>query len=370
MIRKIIVFFCFAFLLSVQVFAENTPEAFYKEQADLSGADSLPDALPDSAADILGGVNPEDSEYILSLTPKNVFSHIWEFLKSGAKTPFVASAIILGVILISAAISSNCENESVGGAASFATAAAAAAAICVPVFSTLSAAANALKGCSVFMMSFIPVFTVVVSASGHAATAVAANALLLGAAQVVSFASSFVVLPLISGCLTISISSSVSPLLQKSGLASGIKSLSLWIMSLVTTVFIGILSIQTAVAASADTLTVKTAKFVIGSTVPIAGSALAEALTTVTASMGTLKATIGIYGVIACLVIFLPLLAELFIWRVCLALCGAVSDLFSVGKVSVLLKSVADAVSVLIGVLLLTAALFVISLSIIVSVGK
>jgi len=133
---------------------------------------------------------------------------------------------------------------------------------------------------------------------------------------------------------------------------------------------VGILSIQTVVSASSDTLALKTAKFIVGSSVPLAGTALSEALTTVTASLGLLKSSVGVYGVVACVAIFLPFLAELLIWRVILVICSSVSDLFSLPKISGLLRSVDTVMSVIIGIIMLTCAMFVISLTVVMTVGR
>ena len=70
-----------------------------------------------------------------------------------------------------------------------------------------------------------------------------------------------------------------------------------------------------AVNSSADTLTAKTARFIIGSSVPVAGGVLSEALGTVTASVTLLKSSVGIYGAAACAAILLPLITELLMWR-------------------------------------------------------
>ena len=78
------------------------------------------------------------------------------------------------------------------------------------------------------------------------------------------------------------------------------------------------------VNSAADNLSMRTAKFIIGSAVPVAGGVLSEALGTLTASVSLLKSSVGIYGVVACVVIFLPLLTELFLWRVGLNITSAV----------------------------------------------
>ena len=365
----ILLFLFFSINCSAEEIEKNE---IYEEQYELSGADELDKKLPNDTADYLNqnGISPENPNWVNTLSAENVFSHIWQFLKSGATTPIKAGLAILSVIIISAALSGMEIGNSAATTALYATVLSVAAIICVPVISVINASVSAMQGCAVFMSAFIPVFAVIVASSGNAATSVSMSTLLLGASQAVSYISNFVVIPLLSGFLSVSIAASVSPLLSRSGIADGIKKLAFWIMSLLTTVFIGILSIQTAVNASADTLTVKTAKFIVGSAVPVAGTVLSEALTTVTASMGILKSSVGVYGVIACAAIFLPLAAELFIWRIVLMLNSAVADLFSLPKISGLLKSIDTVISVIIGIILLTAAMFVISLSIVISAGK
>lgn len=373
MIRKIIFLIVFMLLFSIPASAEEAPpEQLYGEQYELSGAEDLSGYLPEETEEYMNenGITAENPDWVNSLGAENVFSHIFSFLKSGAKAPLASGAAILAVILISAAIGSMDIGGGAGAAAMYASALSAAAVITVPVFNVISACVNAMQGCAVFMAAFIPVFAVIVASAGSPITSASMSALLLGAAQVVSFISNFVVVPLLGGYLSISLASSVSPLISRSGIADGIKKLSFWIMSLLTTVFIGILSIQTAVNASADTLSVKTAKFIIGSSVPVAGTVLSEALTTVTASMGLLKSSIGIYGVVACTAIFLPLVIELLLWRVSLTLTAIISDLFSLPKISSLLRAVDTVMSVMSGIILLTCAMFVISLSVVVTAGK
>ncbi len=360
----------FAVLLSVTVLAEE--EDFYAEQYKISGAEEIEENLPDGAQEYFekNGIDPSDSEWVNRLSAENVFEHIWGFIVSGAKTPLKAGAGIIGIILISAALGAAEQKSSAVSAAMYASAVAAAAVIAAPVFSVISASVDALQGLSVFMLAFVPIFAVIVASSGAAVTSASMSALLLTATQAVSYISNFAVLPLMGGYLALSISTSVSPLIKKSGITDTVKKLAFWIMSFISTVFIGILSIQTAVNASADSLTVKTAKFIIGSSVPVAGGALSEALNTVTASMGLLKSSVGIYGVVACCAALLPLVLELIIWRAVLIITSGVSELFSLPEISGILKAVDAMFSILIGIMLLTGAMFVISLTVVVTAGK
>lgn len=366
----LLIFLVVLFLPSTKVNAET--EDFLNEQYKISGAENLDEYLPESTREFLNesGITPDTKDWGESLNPKNVFLHIWSFLKSGAKKPLALGAVILSLTLISAAIGGMGSGGAAMLSADFAVSLSVAVAVISPLFSVITAGLSALQGCTVFMTAFIPVFAVIVVSAGQAATSVSMSGLLLGATEAVGMIADFAVMPLMSGYLAISISAGVSPLIQKTGIADGIKKLCYWTMSLLTTVFLGILSLQTAVNASADTLTLKTAKFIIGSSVAVAGTALSEALSTVTASMGILKTTVGIYGVIALAALFLPLLAEMLLWRVSFNITAAISDLLAVPKISNILRSADTVLSVMIGLILLTCALFIISLSVVISTGR
>lgn len=369
MIKRIIILIFLMLCFATNANAEGySSDEIYKEQYGLSGAEDLDNYLPSETAKFLreNGISPENSGFTEQISTENVFSHIISFFKGGIKKPLSALTAIIAIVLISGALSSAEISGGAARASQYATALSSAAVICIPTFSVISAATSAMQGCAVFMTSFIPVFAVITTSSGAAATAVSMSALLLGASQGVSYIANFIVTPLMSGYLAISLAASISPVVSSSGIADGIKKLGFWIMSLLTTVFIGILSIQTSVNAAADTLSLRAAKFIIGSSVPIAGTVVSEALTTVTASMGLLKSTVGVYGVIACCAIFLPLLCELIMWRLSLMLAATVSDLFSQGKISGLLRAVDTVMAVLVGLILLTCVMFVISLAVVI----
>ena len=370
-LRILILFWVFAALLTISVSAEESgsPEDFYTEQYKNSGAEDLEDALPDAAKDYFSenGIDPSDYGWVNTLSAESVFKHILGFISSGAKAPLKAGAGIIAIILISAALSSVEIKSSAMTAAIYAAAASSAAVITLPVSSVIKASVNALKGAGVFMLAYIPVFAVIVAACGSTVTAASMSALLLAAAEAVTYISSFAVLPLMGGYLALSLSSAVSPMIKKSGIAETVKKLAFWIMAFISTVFLAVLGIQTAVNASADTLVSKTAKFIIGSSVPIAGGVLSEAMNTVTASMGLLKSSVGIYGALACGITLLPLIIELLIWRAVLLVSSAVSELFSLGGIAGLLRAVDSMMSLLIGIILLVGAMFVISLAAIVT---
>lgn len=366
--KKFLFFIIFMLTFSLPVYAADD---VYSNAYESIGGNYLGQSLDQNVKDFLNqnGINPSDYNWVNKLTDKTVFSHIIAFFTGGIKKPLNTGVTVMGVILITAALTS------FGGAqhtttAIYAATLAVAALIAGDIWQSVSAAVNAVKGSSSFMLSFVPVFASTVALSGKTVTAASMSALLLTATEIVAFISSFTILPLMGGYLALSISTGVSPLLNNSGLAESIKKISMWILSLLGTLFIGILSIQTAVNSAADSVTLRTAKFILGTSVPVAGGVLSEAVSTVSASMGLLRSSVGIYGVVALLVILLPILIELIIWRCVLFVVSALSELFCLSKITAILKAVDAMFSVLVGVVLLVGAMFIISLTVVVTATK
>ena len=366
--KKFLIFIVLIFAFSIPVSANDD---IYNSTYDSIGGSSIEQSLDQSVRDffIANEISPSDYEWVNRLTDRAVMSHIVDFVTGGIKEPLKTAVVIMGVILITAALTAFGGN-SYANTATFSSVLAITAIISGNIWQSVSAAVNSLKGCSSFMLSFVPVFASVTALSGKAVTAVSMSALLLFATEAVAFVCSFAILPLMGGYLALSISTGVSPLLDNTGLADSIKKISMWILSLLGTLFIGILSIQTTVNSAADSVTLRTAKFILGTSVPVAGGVLSEAVSTVSASVGLLRSSIGIYGVVALGFILLPVLLELIIWRCVLFVTTALCELFSLNKISCVLKAVDSMLSVLVGVVLLIGATFIISLTVVVTAGK
>ena len=365
--RKILVFLILALLFCMPVHAQND----YEKQYENIGADSIKNGIDEQTRSFLqqNDIDVKDSNWVNKITQEGVFSHVFEFITSGIKTPIKTGVLITSVIFLSAALTA------FGTQTRFETAIYAAVLsisvlISGSIWNSVSAAVNAAKGCSTFMTSFVPVFAGVLALSGKTVTAPAMSVLLLGAAESTSLILSFVVLPLMGGYLALSISAGVSPLINGSGIVNGIKKISIWIISLISTLFVGVLGIQTVVNSAADGVALRTAKFILGTSVPIAGTVLSEAVSTITASMGLLRASIGIYGVVVLALMLLPIVVELLIWRAVITINAAIGEFFSLPKITGVLRSVDAMLSLLIAVILVVGGMFIISLTVVVTVSK
>lgn len=366
--KKIIILFLAAIVPVILSFTALAQD-YYTDIYGGSNADKINDSLSDTAREFFedGGIDAADYNWVNSLTAESVFSHIWKFIKSGAKAPFTAGFTLLSVILIAAAVRAFKSDNEVDGAVRFTVTLASCGTLIYGVFGSINSTVNVIKGIGSFMLAFIPVFMGIVSVSGAPVSAAASGGMLLAAAEFTGGAAAFFITALMGIYLAVGVSASVSPLLNSTGLSDMLKKSGMWIMALISTVFLGVLTAQNAVNAAADSVSIKTAKFIIGTCVPVAGTALSGAVGTVSSSLSLLKSSVGIYGVAALAVTVLPVIAELLLWRLVLNISSAVCALFSIDETSKLFKAVDGMLAFLLGALLLVAATFIISLSVCVS---
>ena len=135
------------------------------------------------------------------------------------------------------------------------------------------------------------------------------------------------------------------------------------------TIFVGLLGIQGLVGSSADNITMKTTRFLIGSFVPVVGGALSEAFSTAQGCIRLLKTTVGVYGVLAFVMTFLPILLETVLWLWTVNIAAAVSELLEAGNMAKMLKASASVLSILISLVLCFALLMIITTTMMLLMG-
>ena len=368
MIKKIVLVLIFLLVFSVPVRAESE----YERQYDALDITEVTDALDSTTRQFFEetGLDIRDFKWVDKLSEKGFITRFLKFISGGFSDALKAGVYILCAILICSAFGSFSPQNSTVTAALYATVLAVCAFLANDLWEVISFCVAALKSCSSFMLSFVPIFATVTTLSGAPATAVSMSGILLAAAEATSAVASFVILPLLSSHTAFSIGASVSDFAAETGLGDVIKKISVWGLSLISTLFVGVLGIQTAVNSAADSMTLRTARFILGTTVPVAGGALAEAVGSVASSLTLLRSSLGIYSVAALAVIFLPCIVKLLLWRGVLCVTSSVAQMFSLKKVSALLKAADGTLSVLLSLMLIIVATFIISLTMIVAVRQ
>ncbi len=334
---------------------------------------SLPDATKRSLQEL--GLDEISPQNITELQPGSVFEEVWQSMLTALRSPFATLTAVTGVVILSAFL------EGVGSTAtgmgsslsqvfSVVSSVTICAAIALPVIDCITSTAEAITNVANFMLSFLPIFTGVITAGGQPITASTYHIFLFWICQVIAQFSAGTLVPLMGIYLGISVASSAAPSLNLSGTVGLIKTILSWAMGLMMTIFVGLLTISSIVSSSGDTVSVKTARFLIGSFVPVVGGALSEAFAAAQGCVRLLKTTLGAYGVIGTAAIFLPVISRLVAWYVTINISGVLSEVLSLSKISALLKSVAATLGLLLAMVLCFALLLIISTTIMLMVGQ
>lgn len=229
---------------------------------------------------------------------------------------------------------------------------------------------KAIEEMVIFMQALLPVLITLLIAVGGIASSALFHPVILGAVSVISTLMKDIILPLIFVSAIIGIISNLSNKIQVSKLSSLFRQLSIGIIGLALTVFIGIISIQGATAAKVDGITLRTAKFAIDNFIPIVGSFLSDAMDTVVGCSMLLKSTIGVIGLIVlfviCAIPIVKILSLVFVYKLTSAIIEPISDKRIVNCLNEIAKSVVFIFATVASV----AFMFFIAITIIISAGN
>lgn len=374
--KKTAIFLCALLLflfIPVSSYSMDYSEEEYNKTLssyDLSSFEKELDADTYKMLDELG-VLDFSYESITGLSFNDIVGLLKSLFQKKAELPIKSSVTVLIFILLSAFLQSlKAESDdSVNMIYSIATALLVATVVLVKLTSTVSLASMAISVASNFVYAFIPVFCSIVVASGGITTGFSTNTTLLILAQGLSFISSNVFMPIVNCYLALGVTSSLRYELNLDKLLSSVKKIITTCISFVSGVFVSVLSVKTAVAGRADMLGLRSIRFAINSVVPVIGSSISEGLLSIQAYSSLIKSSVGIVGVMAVVLVFLPSIIEVVLWRISLTLCVIVSDIFGDKSVSAVLNAFLNTLLLINVILILSMVTTVISFGILIAAG-
>jgi stage III sporulation protein AE len=339
-------------------------------ESEISG--SLNDAIPETAESLLGqyGLNEYNTENLSNFQFTDLFSGIFSNITDYFTSPIKLLCIIAGIIiLISLLNSMHANGHYESGLQYFIGISAIMVVLSTPIIECINKAVNAINECSTFMLSFIPVFTGVIAVSGKPTSSIAYSTFLFGAVEVISQISATVLTPLLCIYLGICIVSVINPAMELETFANTIKKIVIWAIGLLLTIFVALLSIQTFITSSADSVTIKTTKFFVGSLIPVFGSALSESLVSLQSCLGYIKQITGSFSVIVVICTFLPTVLEILAMMLVIGAAKIFGSVLSVGKLTDLLQSVSSVLSLLLGLIVCYAIMIIVSTTLVMMIS-
>lgn len=338
-----------------------------------SGADDITESLEPEVRDVLEkyGIEAGDPDAAGKTGVWDVLSSVMSTAASKLGTPVKLFTVLTAVAAFSGfmgAVQGGLKKGS-DQISSMVVSMAGAAAVVPDVCSSFLRVKETLTQCTDFMTAFTPVFAGIVITGGNAGTGISYYTAVYALVSILMQITGNILLPVLSMCLALAVSDSVSPSVNMAGMLRFFKSFVTWSLGFLMTIFLGVLSVQGIVRSAADTFTTKTARFVVSNFVPFVGGAVSDAYSTVLGSLRILRSTTGFVGIAAVCILFLPVLIELVLCRFAVSGAAAVSELLAADTITRLLRGIEVTLQMTLAVLICFTVMFLASIALVLMVS-
>jgi stage III sporulation protein AE len=165
-------------------------------------------------------------------------------------------------------------------------------------YNAMGYAKEAISNMVSFMMALIPLVLALMASMGNFASVSLFHPLIIFLVNVSGILIYSVVFPLLFFSALLGIISTFSENYKVTQLSTLLRNLSVGLLGVFLTIFLGVVSVQGATSAVIDGVTIKTAKFVTGNFVPVVGKMFTDATDTVIGASLLVKNTVGLAGVL------------------------------------------------------------------------
>lgn len=330
------------------------------------------DAIPPGAAELMEDEGITSFSQLISMPAEELWSLFLGMVKEQIKSPLRVLLSLAGAVLLGALVKGI--GSSLGGGVhqvfGVIMTAFVISLIIRPVMDCILSLQTVFADFSLFLAVYIPVFAGIMTTAGQPMTGALYNVMLFGACQGVSSLLQAAFVPVISCYLSLAIVTEAVPQMGLRDIVSGFKKLITWGLGLTMTIFVGLLSLQSAIAGGGDNVAVKTTKFMLSSLIPGVGGSLSELFMAAQGCVQLVKSTVGAAGIAIAVLTFLPVLLRIALWQAVTAAGSIMGEMLGADAIARLLKPVGSALSVMLAITLYYAMLFIVSTSLMILAFK
>ncbi len=373
--KKILILFSAFFVLySNNVCA--TDEEILKSQQETLGISDFINTSKKYTEDSLKDLNMQDI-FKDAITGRigntNLFNSILNIFGRETKTAISNIGIIMIVIIIHSilvTISENIGNKSVSQIAYFVEYIIIITLVLNNFTDIITMVKNSITNLVGFSNSLIPLLITLMLTTGAIVSAGVVKPLLL---LLINFIGNFIIdfiLPLVMVGTTLSIISKVSNKVRVDKLAKFLKSSGVWILGVIMTLFVTVLSLEGSITETVDGVTAKTTKAAVSTVIPVVGKILGDATDAVIGCAGILKNAVGVIGILVivgiCVTPIIKLILLSFTYYIASCVCQPIAD----EKTVSLLDSIGDTFKILLAILFCITVMLIVGLTIVIKVSN
>ena len=346
MVKRLIIFILVISLLSypyIRIQAEESyvPEDYYEIEDELPEEidELLPDGIFSQDSDEMGeAVNKAISwNYLID----TVFDIISMNLGDMARTLAIISFLLVLSSLLSA-LNNSISSSSMKRILELAS-------TCVLVLTLMEISKEPLlkaielfDSISLFVNTISPVICGMYAMGGNVTSAIVHNYGLIVFLSITENVCAIAVEIMVSCCLALSLVSTFIDNKRLCALSSGIKKLFTVFIAFLTLIFTTVISSQSLLAAKGDSLGTKAAKLLSVQIIPLVGGTVGESLRTAGSSIEYLRSNVGIALVIVFLLIVLPTIISISLYRTVFIISNSLAELLDCKKEGELLEEISS----------------------------
>ncbi|WP_418852881.1 stage III sporulation protein AE [Ruminococcus sp.] len=308
----------------------------------------------------------EDPSSAANISASDVIKHIFESFTAALRSPLIMLGKITAATMLCVLVRSMSAEGTVDKVFTLICVLTTVLVISDTVTDSLYSVKTSMEQMNSFMMSYIPIFSSVATAGGSAAAGAGYYGVMLIICESAGILADTILVPFLSAVLAVTLVSAINPSLDLGSLAESVKKLVIWVLGIVMTLFTGLLSIQSFAGAAADNLSARAVKFAASSFIPVIGGSVSEAYSAVKGSIGVIRTSVGVIGVIIMSVIVAKPLLTLLAVKLAVWIGATINDIFGISNSGGLLKSINSVLSIGVSILAAYSIMFVISTSVVI----
>ena len=221
-----------------------------------------------------------------------------------------------------------------------------------------------------FSELLIPLLVTLMTYTGSITTTAVIQPILLFLIEIIANLIKIFVLPIVSLITVLAIISKITDKLQINQLGNFMKSSVVWVLGVILTVFVGVVSLEGTLTASVDGVTAKTAKAAVSNLIPVVGKILGDGVDSILGCGIILKNAVGMIGVIIIIgICFMPII-KIGAFSILYSLTSSIIEPLADTKIVKLLEEMGGIFKLLFAIVCSVSVLLIIGITLVIKISN
>ena len=369
-LKIIILTILFIQIFSIKTFATSTEEEMINSQKETFGINSFIENANKYTGEFFEGIDINsmlNSAIKGKIDNKTIYKKIINLLGKEVKTGIKSLVSILIIIVIHSilkSISENLQNDNVSKMIYYVQYIAIVTVIMNNFSNVITMVKETATNLVGFMNSLVPILVSLMLYTGILEPAILFMINFIG-----NIIQSFLI-PAVLIAATLSIVSKIGDKVQIDKISKTFNSGIIWILGVILTTFVGVISLEGTLSSSIDGITAKTAKAIVSSSIPIVGKILGDAVDTVLGCGIILKNAIGVIGVVIIIGICIMPIIKIAILTISYKILASISEPIADTKIIKLLEQIGDIFKVLLAILCSISVMVIVGTTLVIKISN